>query len=208
VGIEIERKFLLADDSWRDSIARSQRLVQGYLTPGRSPSAPDRSPSAAEAMDGQERSAEAKDGRERPSMATDGQERPASSHGACSVRVRIGGDAAWLNIKSAVAGVERAEYEYVIPRADAEQMLERFCAGVVEKIRHHVPHAGRTFEVDEFVGDNVGLIVAELELEAVDAHFERPSWLGREVSDRRRYYNLHLLDHPYARWSAAERNGE
>lgn len=128
--------------------------------------------------------------------------------GACSVRVRIGGDAAWLNIKSAVAGVERAEFEYAIPRPDAEQMLGRFCRGVVEKIRHHVPHAGRMFEVDEFGGDNAGLIVAELELEAADAPFERPAWLGREVSDKSRYYNLHLLDYPYSRWSAAERSGE
>jgi len=164
VGIEIERKFLLAGDGWRKSVVRSQRLVQGYLMP--------------------------------------------AGTGRCSVRVRVGGDLAWLNIKSALAGVERAEYEYPLPRADAEQMLERFCAGAIEKIRHHVPHAGRTFEVDEFGGENAGLIVAELELDAVDAHFERPAWLGPEVSHLRRYYNLHLVDHPYARWSAAERNGE
>jgi adenylate cyclase len=164
VGVEIERKFLVAGDAWRSAVARSQRLVQGYLMP--------------------------------------------SGTGACSVRVRIGGDLAWLNIKSAIAGVERAEYEYPIPRADAEQMLQRFCTGAIEKIRHHVPHAGRTFEVDEFGGENAGLIVAELELETADAQFERPAWLGREVSHLRRYYNLHLVDHPYARWSAAERNGE
>ena len=164
MGIEIERKFLLAGDAWRSGIARSQRLVQGYLLP--------------------------------------------SGAGACSVRVRIGGDLAWLNIKSAIAGVERAEYEYSIPRNDAEQMLQRFCTGAIEKIRHHVPYAGRTFEVDEFGGENAGLIVAELELETADAQFERPAWLGSEVSNLRRYYNLHLVDHPYARWSAAERNGE
>jgi adenylate cyclase len=172
MGIEIERKFLLADDSWRGSVTHSQRLIQGYLS----------GPAA-------------------------GDVRPAGKAG-CSVRVRIGGEAAWLNIKSAVAGVERAEYEYAIPRTDAEQMLDRFCAGVVEKIRHHVPHAGRTFEIDEFAGDNAGLIVAELELEAADVRFERPAWLGREVSDQIRYYNLHLLEHPYSSWSAAERNGE
>src|SRR4029079_3213370 len=112
VSCEIDRKFLVAGDAWRSAVARSQRLVQGYLMP--------------------------------------------SGTGACSVRVRIGGDLAWLNIKSAIAGVERAEYEYPIPRADAEQMLQRFCTGAIEKIRHHVPHAGRTFEVDEFGGENAG----------------------------------------------------
>ncbi len=127
---------------------------------------------------------------------------------ACSVRVRIGGDSAWLGIKSAVAGVERREYEYRIPPADAEAMLAEFCAGVVEKVRHHVDHGGRTFEIDEFFGDNAGLIVAELELETADAAFDRPEWLGREVSDKPRYYNLHLLEHPYSAWSAAERAGD
>jgi adenylate cyclase len=126
----------------------------------------------------------------------------------CSIRVRIGEEGAWLNIKSAVAGVERTEFEYAIARADAEQMLARFCHGVVEKIRHYVPYAGHLFEIDEFLGDNAGLIVAELELAAVDAGFARPPWLGSEVSDRVRYYNLHLLDHPFARWSATERAGE
>jgi adenylate cyclase len=127
---------------------------------------------------------------------------------ACSVRVRIGDGAAWLNIKSAVAGVERLEFEYPIPPGDAEQMLRQFCRGVVEKIRHYVPHGGLTFEIDEFAGDNAGLIVAEVELASADARFERPGWLGREVSDRQRYYNLHLLDYPYSRWSAHERNGD
>jgi adenylate cyclase len=128
--------------------------------------------------------------------------------GRCSVRVRIADDEAWINLKSARAGIERLEYEYAIPKADAGQMLAAFCVGSIEKIRHHVTHAGMLFEIDEFLGDNAGLLVAELELPSADAAFERPSWLGREVSDRRRYYNLHLLDHPYARWSAAERAGD
>ena len=165
MATEIERKFLLAGDAWRDSIERSQRYVQGYLT------------------------------------------RPHAS-AACSVRVRIGADAAWLNIKSAVAGVERREFEYAIPLHDARAMLDEFCPRVVDKMRHHVAHGGRLFEIDEFFGDNAGLIVAELELESADAAFERPAWLGREVSDKPRYYNLHLLDHPYSAWSAAERAGE
>jgi adenylate cyclase len=143
---------------------------------------------------------DAANGRERPSLIPTG--------GACSVRVRIGGDSAWLNIKSAIAGIERREYEYAIPPADAEQILAEFCPVVVEKIRHYVPHAGVTFEVDEFLGDNAGLVVAELELQSPTDEFPRPSWLGLEVSDRPRYYNVHLLQHPYSRWNARERAGD
>ena len=127
---------------------------------------------------------------------------------ACSVRVRVGDAAAWLNIKAAVAGIERSEYEYAIPVADGERMLAEFCARVIEKVRYDVEHGGRTFEIDEFFGDNAGLVVAELELESVGAEFERPPWLGREISDKPRYYNLHLLQHPYSAWSAAERAGD
>jgi adenylate cyclase len=125
----------------------------------------------------------------------------------CSARVRIAGDDAWLNINSAQLGVARQEYEYAIPRADAERMLREFCDGVIEKTRHFVPCAGLVFEVDEFDGANAGLIVAELELERVDQPFERPTWLGIEVSAAPRYYNLNLLHHPYSRWSASEKSG-
>jgi adenylate cyclase len=125
----------------------------------------------------------------------------------CSTRVRIAGDEAWLNIKSAQLGVARQEYEYAIPRADAERMLNDFCNGRVEKTRHYVPCSNLVFEVDEFHGDNAGLIVAELELEAVDQPFESPGWLGLEVSAAPRYYNLNLLHHPYSRWSASEKAG-
>jgi adenylate cyclase len=126
----------------------------------------------------------------------------------CSLRVRIGGDQAWLNIKSANLGVARQEYEYPIPVVDGERMLRDFCNGSVEKIRHYVDHAGFVYEVDEFLGDNAGLVVAELELDAVDQAFARPAWLGREVTERLRYYNLNLLKHPYSRWTAAERAGD
>jgi adenylate cyclase len=126
----------------------------------------------------------------------------------CSMRVRIGGDKAWLNIKSATLGVERQEYDYPIPVADAERMLHDFCNGVVEKVRHYVAHAGLVFEVDEFFGDNTGLIVAEVELQAADQAIEKPGWLGKEVTEHLRYYNLNLLQHPYSRWSERERTGE
>jgi len=126
----------------------------------------------------------------------------------CSIRVRIGGDQAWLNIKSATLGVERLEYDYPIPVADAERMLRDFCNGVVEKVRHYVPCSGLMFEVDEFLGDNAGLIVAEVELQSAGQPIDKPGWLGREVTDHMRYYNLNLLQHPYSRWSERERAGE
>ena len=126
----------------------------------------------------------------------------------CSLRIRVGGGQAWLNIKSATLGVERLEYDYPIPIADAERMLSDFCNGVVEKVRHYVHHAGLTFEVDEFFGDNAGLVVAEVELHSADQAIAKPDWLGHEVTQHLRYYNLNLLQHPYSRWSAAEKAGE
>jgi adenylate cyclase len=122
-----------------------------------------------------------------------------------SVRVRIAGDAAWLNIKSATLGVERDEYEYAIPHADAERMLATLCGERVEKVRHHVTAGAHVFEIDEFLGENEGLVVAEIELSHADEPFERPPWLGREVTALARYYNVNLASHPYARWSEAER---
>jgi adenylate cyclase len=122
-----------------------------------------------------------------------------------SVRARIAGERAWLNIKSAELGIQRAEFEYPIPVADAEALLARLCGGVLEKFRHLVTVDGVTFEIDEFLGDNAGLVVAEVELDAPDAPFPRPAWLGREVSALGRYYNVNLIEHPYARWTAAER---
>lgn len=126
----------------------------------------------------------------------------------CSVRVRIVGEAAYLNIKSATVGVVRDEYEYAIPLADAQRMLVTLAGDVVAKRRHHVEVDGHVFEIDEFEGANAGLIVAELELAAEDAAFPRPAWLGREVSTLVRYYNLNLAVHPYAHWSTAEREAQ
>ena len=123
----------------------------------------------------------------------------------CSVRVRVAGERAWLNIKSAQLGPVREEFEYSIPQADAAALLRDFCAGVVEKTRHYVPVDGVLFEVDEFHGDNAGLIVAELELDSEEQAFPRPAWLGREVTELPRYYNLNLLQHPYVRWSVHEK---
>jgi len=127
---------------------------------------------------------------------------------ACSVRVRTSGDSAWVTIKSAVPGVERREYEYPVPLADARAMLAEFCAQFIEKTRHDIVHEGLTFEVDEFGGANAGLVIAEVELDDVDRQFARPSWLGQEVSDKPRYYNAHLLQYPFSAWSAGERAGD
>ena len=119
----------------------------------------------------------------------------------CAIRVRlVGADHAWLTIKSANAGLSRQEFEYPIPVIDAEQMLASLGEGRIEKVRHHV-HVGAThFEVDEFLGDNEGLVVAEVELPKESAPFDRPEWLGAEVSHEKRYYNVELSRHPYARW--------
>lgn len=119
----------------------------------------------------------------------------------CSIRVRVGGDQAYLNIKSATLGIQRLEYEYAIPVQDANEMLDRFCQGAsVEKTRHYVKEQGRTWEVDVFEGDNVGLVVAEIELDHEDEQFPLPPWVGHEVSDDPRYYNVCLVKHPFKHW--------
>lgn len=118
-----------------------------------------------------------------------------------SVRVRTAGDRALLNIKSALLGIRRHEYEYEIPIADAEEMLATLCVGaVIEKTRYHVRHEGHLWEIDVFEGDNAGLIVAEIELTHEDEAFARPDWLGEEVSSDPRYYNVCLAERPYCSW--------
>ncbi len=118
-----------------------------------------------------------------------------------TVRVRIAGDEAWLAVKGETRGLERAEYEYPIPRADAEAMLARLCRPpLVEKTRYVVPFAGRRWEVDVFEGANAGLVIAEVELPAADAAVTLPPWAGREVSNDARYFNAALARHPYAEW--------
>jgi adenylate cyclase len=169
MGIEIERKFLLASEDWRPLVGRSERMAQGYLISG------------AAVASGQAKS---------------------------SVRLRVSGEQAWLNIKSATLGIERQEYEYPVPVADARKMLDDLADGLVEKIRHHVMLDGAHFEIDEFLGDNAGLIVAEVELPSADAAYPKPEWLGAEVSHAVRYYNVNLIDHPFKDWSATEREGK
>lgn len=152
---EIERKFLLSSDAWRDEVTDSQRLIQGYVARG-------------------ERSA---------------------------VRVRIKGDKAELNIKHALDGIHRLEYEYEVPLDDAREMLEKVALRpLIDKTRHHVKRGAHLWEIDEFYGENAGLVVAEIELASADESFERPEWLGEEVSDDQRYYNSNLSKLPYSQW--------
>ena len=125
-----------------------------------------------------------------------------------SVRVRIAGDSAYLNLKSRELGHTRQEFDYPIPLEDARALMALCTGGAIDKRRHYVEHQGHLWEVDEFLGDNAGLVVAELELERADEAYARPDWLGREVTDAARYYNLALATRPYARWSADERSGE
>lgn len=118
-----------------------------------------------------------------------------------SVRVRIQGDAAYLNLKSREPGHTRQEFDYPIPVDDARALLALCVGGLVDKRRHLVRHGNHLWEVDEFLGENAGLVVAEIELDHAEEAFERPEWLGEEVTDDVRYYNLALAAHPYGRWS-------
>lgn len=117
------------------------------------------------------------------------------------VRVRVVEQNAFLTVKGMNDGITRLEFEYPIPLADATHMLDTFCRGeILEKHRYHVLHDGHTWEIDEFLGRNRGLVVAELELPEEHAPFTRPDWLGEEVSLDPRYYNNNLLTHPYSQW--------
>lgn len=117
-----------------------------------------------------------------------------------TVRVRIAGSDAFLTIKGLTQGATRAEFEYPIPLADAEAMLPLCDGPRVEKLRHRLPHGGLTWEVDEFLGENAGLVVAELELSSEHQPFDRPPWLAEEVTDDARYYNANLAAQPFGRW--------
>jgi adenylate cyclase len=119
-----------------------------------------------------------------------------------AIRVRVSGEQAHLNIKKSLDdGVHRLEFEYPIPLADAQQLLQHVALPtVIDKTRHRISLGAHTWEIDEFHGANAGLIVAEIELRHADEAFQRPDWLGEEVSTDRRYYNSALSEHPYSSW--------
>ena len=149
---EIERKFLVTGEGWRQGTP--QHLVQAYL---------NRDPERC-------------------------------------VRIRIADDQAFLTIKGKNRGIRRAEFEYALPLDDAQQLLD-LCEGpIIDKLRYRIPCGELCWEVDEFSGENAGLVVAEIELESEHQTFPRPEWLGEEVSDDARYYNSSLSRHPYSEW--------
>jgi len=120
--------------------------------------------------------------------------------GEAIVRVRVAGERAFLTIKGKTCGISRSEFEYEIPAADAEELLRIADGPLIDKTRHYAPVDGHTFEIDEFHGDNQGLVVAELELESEEQTFPRPAWLGEDVSSDPRYRNAWLSLQPYQSW--------
>lgn len=118
-----------------------------------------------------------------------------------SVRVRVVADRATMTIKGAAEGLVRPEFEYAIPAAEASEMLDRLALQpLIEKTRYRVERGKHVWEIDVFEGDNAGLVVAEIELDDPDEAFERPSWLGPEVTEDPRYLNAALARRPYTRW--------
>ena len=155
MGVEIERKFLLANDHWRDEKAKGILYRQGYLCTEK--------------------------------------ER--------TVRVRVAGEKAYLTIKGMSHGAQRMEFEYEIPIHDANEMMHSMCMKpLIEKHRYKIQHSGLIWEIDEFSGDNEGLIVAEIELKHENERFEVQDWLGEEVTGDDRYYNSMLMKNPFKTW--------
>ncbi|MFC4160523.1 CYTH domain-containing protein [Chitinimonas lacunae] len=125
-----------------------------------------------------------------------------------TVRVRVKGEQAWLTLKSLITEVARHEFEYPIPCRDADAILAAMCPFVVEKRRYRIEHAGLTWEVDEFFGANAGLVLAEVELASEDQPYQRPDWLGDEVTHDPRYTNSYLSEHPWPSWPDNQPAGE
>ncbi|VAW91215.1 Adenylate cyclase [hydrothermal vent metagenome] len=157
MGIEIERKFLLKNDNWKQDVSTSAVIKQGYLA-------------------GSDKS---------------------------SVRIRIEGDKANINIKSMTLAITRQEYEYSIPLDDAEKLLQDLCEQPqINKTRYIVKYKEHKWEIDVFSGDNEGLVVAEIELKSEDEAFSIPEWIGEEVSEQVKYYNVNLIKYPFSSWSS------
>ena len=156
MAYEIERKFLVASDSWREQVYQTLNIKQAYF------------------------------------CNTD----------KASLRVRISDQNGFISSKTMTQAIRRHEFEYEIPLHDAEFMISYMCMGSpIIKQRHLVRVADHVWEVDEFHGDNEGLIVAEIEIEHEDEDFVRPDWLGREVSAERKYVNVSLVSNPYKNWT-------
>lgn len=156
MALEIERKFLVLDDSYKHEAFSKSHILQGYICSGR--------------------------GR--------------------TVRIRIRDDRAYITIKgpSLDGGLSRYEFEQEIPLDDARQLMKLCEPGTIDKTRWLVKSGRHTFEVDEFFGDNEGLVMAEVELAYEDEPYEKPDFIGKEVTGDRRYYNGHLRSNPYKLW--------
>jgi adenylate cyclase len=153
--MEIERKFLVKGDSWRQSAGTGQPCKQGYL----------------------------------------------AASADVTVRVRKIRQSGFLTVKGPTSGISRMELEYEIPIEDAEVMLKTLCGGrTVEKIRYRLESGGARWEIDQFSGANDGLILAEIELPTEEHIFEKPDWLGKEVSHDPRYFNAALAETPFCLW--------
>ena len=117
------------------------------------------------------------------------------------IRIREKDDEYFITIKGNKIGLSRFEFEYKIPKSDANELFKSFCKiGSISKTRHYVDYNGHTWEVDEFHGENNGLVVAEIELESEDEQFEIPNWVIKEVTADARYYNMNLATHPFCKW--------
>lgn len=155
MGKEIERKFLVKGDSWREIAGKGTSYRQGYL----------------------------------------------STVKERTVRVRTIDEKGYLTIKGLTVGVSRKEFEYEIPGSEADDMLTNLCEKpLIEKKRYKVALDGLTWEIDEFFGDNDGLIIVEVELTSEDQAFNKPAWVGEEVSGDPRYFNSNLTKHPFKNW--------
>ena len=154
--LEIERKFLVLDDSYKNLATSSSHIKQGYIYSGKGK----------------------------------------------TIRVRIRDERGYLTIKgpSDKAGLCRYEWEKEVDLHDAEELMRLCEPGIIDKTRYIIPSGKHTFEVDEFFGENQGLVMAEVELVSEEEPFEKPPFIGEEVTGDRRYYNSHLRDNPYSRW--------
>jgi adenylate cyclase len=117
-----------------------------------------------------------------------------------TIRVRLTDTGGFLTIKGRSVGITRPEYEYAIPREEAQELLDNFAVSELTKIRYKIKLDNHIWEVDEFLGDNVGLIVAEIELKSETENFHTPEWLGKEVTTEDKYYNSSLTINPYKDW--------
>ena len=156
MGMEIERKFLVNHEKWRElRKPAGTHYRQGYLV-------------------------------------NDAQR---------TIRIRVTDKQGFITIKGASSGISRKEYEYNIPVEDGIELLDGLAVSEVEKIRYRIDFAGKLWEIDEFLGDNKGLLMAEIELKHEAEDFEKPDWVTLEVSDDAKYYNSNLSVHPFKDWA-------